>query len=79
MEGINLRRQKKLHVYSLSNCIIWISRLKAPSPQVLRDMVLYGKRYTGEKALEVGLVDKICDESQLLECACNLANKCIGK
>ena len=53
--------------------------MKAPSPQVARDMVLFGKRYTAEEAFKVGLVDAICDKEQLLECACKLAKQCVGK
>ncbi|XP_072013242.1 LOW QUALITY PROTEIN: uncharacterized protein [Amphiura filiformis] len=62
-----------------STMMVDLIRLKAPSPQVSRDMMIYGKRYTSDEALKVGLVEAVCEESQLLDCACKLAKQCIGK
>ncbi|XP_072013241.1 uncharacterized protein [Amphiura filiformis] len=61
-----------------STMMLDIIRYKA-SPQVIRDMLIFGKRYTADEAFKVGLVDAVCEESQLLNCACKLARQCIGK
>jgi len=39
------------------------------APNVLRDAVLTGKRYSGQACLELGLADAVCSEATLLDMA----------
>ena len=42
-------------------------------------MVIYGKRYTAEEAYKVGLVDAICDQDELIDCAVKMAKDNLGE
>lgn len=44
-----------------------------------RDVLLTGKRYGGEEALQAGIVDACCAEAQLLDTAKKLAEPMMGK
>ncbi|XP_077983488.1 uncharacterized protein LOC144438302 [Glandiceps talaboti] len=52
---------------------------KLPSPSVVRDMLLFGKRYLAEDLVKLGVIDGICEQSGLMEMATNVARNSLGK
>ncbi|XP_071088747.1 uncharacterized protein [Haliotis cracherodii] len=50
----------------------------APGP-LLTQAVLQAKRYTAEEAVKCGIVDKVVDQSQLVNTAAQMANEFLGK
>ncbi|KAL5021431.1 hypothetical protein ScPMuIL_000586 [Solemya velum] len=49
------------------------------SPKVLRDGILFGKRFTAQEALSNGLVDVITDADRLVDVSENLLSRVIGR
>ncbi|XP_072051910.1 uncharacterized protein [Amphiura filiformis] len=56
-----------------------IIELKSPNPQVIRDMVLWGTRYTPDEALKASLLDAVVPTQDLVPFSCDLAKRSLGK
>ena len=46
-----------------------------PTPSVFRDLVIYGNRFSGSSAVNVNLVDLVCDVGSSLDAALDLAEE----
>lgn len=61
------------HIYL---CII--HRAKILDSRVRTDVIIMGKKYTAEEALEAKLVEQICDDSELLNSAIQHGKSVVG-
>lgn len=67
----------RIIMQNVTSCLC-TSRCKL-SPKVLRDGILFGKRFTAQEALSNGLVDVITDADRLVDVSENLLSRVIGR
>ena len=64
------------------NCILFsilFHRAKIPNGVTYTNAVAFGKRYTAEEALDAGIVQKICKDTELEKNAIQMAKSLVSK